>query len=114
MTANAIHTTDEGELLSLLLNQFKASLFRAVIVTNEGAIGLFHGEHMEQASRGMNLELSRVTSAATIRDARCAEFDEVLGMSHSMEGDGVYWDHIFSIVELSLIARIILQASEKI
>jgi hypothetical protein len=35
-------------------------------------------------------------------------------MSDSMEGDGVYWDHIFSIVELSLVARIILQGREKI
>jgi hypothetical protein len=46
-------------------------------------------------------------SAATIRDARCAEFDEVLWVSDSVEWDGVYWDHIFSIVELNLIARII-------
>jgi hypothetical protein len=62
---------------------------------------------MEQASRGVNLELSRVVSAATIRDARCAEFDEVLWVSDSVEWDGVYWYHVFSIVELNLIARII-------
>jgi hypothetical protein len=78
LTANAIHTTYEREFVSLILNQLKASLFRAVVVANERAIGLFHSEDMEQASRGVNLELSRVACAATIRDARCAEFDEVL------------------------------------
>jgi hypothetical protein len=31
----------------------------------------------------------------------------VLRMSDSVEWDGVYWYHIFSIVEFSLIARII-------
>lgn len=70
-----------------------------MVVANERAIGLFHGEHMEQASRGVNLELPRITSAATIRDARCAEFDEVLWVSDSMEWDGVYWDHVFKVVE---------------
>ena len=70
-----------------------------MVVANERAIGLFHSEHMEQASRGVNLELSRVVSAATIRDARCAEFDEVLRKIDSMERDGVYWYHVFKVVE---------------
>lgn len=94
MTANAIHRADEAELTCFLRSQLEASLFCAVIVANESAIGLFHGEHIEQASRGVNLELSRVVSAATIRNARCAEFDEVLWVSDSVEWDGVYWDHV--------------------
>ena len=47
----------------------------------------------------MNLKLSRVVCAAIIRESRCAELDEVLGMGDSVEWDGVYWDHIFNVVE---------------
>jgi len=99
LTANAIHTTDEREFVSLILNQLKASLFRAVVVANERAIGLFHSEHMEQASRGVNLKLSRVVSSATIGDASRAEFDEVLWKIDSVQWNGVYWYHVFKVVE---------------
>ena len=94
LTANAIHRADEAELTCFLRSQLEASLFCAVIVANESAIGLFHGEHIEQAGRGVNLELSRIMRSTAIRDARCAEFNEMLWMSDSVQGDGVYWDHV--------------------
>jgi hypothetical protein len=41
-----------------------------VVVANHRAIGLLNSEHMEQASRGMNLKVSRLMRSTAIQDAR--------------------------------------------
>jgi hypothetical protein len=99
LTANAIHTTDERELFSLFLEQFEVSLFVAVIVTNESAIGLFDSEHMEQLDRGMNLELAAIMRSTAVGDASRAEFEEVLWKIDSADECGVCIVHIFKVVE---------------
>lgn len=99
MTTNSIHTADERELVSLLLNQFEASLFRAVVVANERAIGLFDSEHMEQLDRGMNLELAAIMRSTAVGDASGAEFEEVLWKIDSADECGVCIVHVFKVVE---------------
>lgn len=89
MTANAIHGADKGELAGFIPNELKASFFRAVVVANERAVGLFNSEHMEKANGGVNLKLSRVMRSPVIRDASRAKLQEVLRVS-----DGVEWDFV--------------------
>jgi hypothetical protein len=94
LTANAIHRADKRNLVGFLLDKAKASFLVAVIVASESAIGLLNGEHIKQASRGMNLECSPVMRSRAVALMRCAKLDEVLWVSHSMKWDGVYWDHV--------------------
>jgi len=69
-----------------------------VVVANESAIGLLNGEHIKQAFRGMNLECAPIACSPAVALMRCAEFDEVLWVSDSVEWDGVYWDHVDNLL----------------
>jgi len=93
LSPDAIERAEEGNSCEFFIEQALFLLGASMVVAEEGSIGLFDSEDVEEADGGMDLKFSRVGGTAIIGDAGCTEFQEVLGVGDDVEGNVIYCNH---------------------
>ena len=99
LSPDAIERAEGGNSCEFFIEQALFLLGASMVVAEEGFIGLFDSEDVEEADGGMDLKFSRVVGTAIIGAAGCTEFQEVLGVGDDVEGNVIYWNHFEGIFE---------------